>query len=106
MQLMLDMQAKHDAAIQEILAAQTRLEIAQAKHEIAMQQTDGRIKSLVDVCMSLAHHGEETDRRIRELSEETNRRFQEVSQRFQETDYKLNALIDTVDKLTKRNGSH
>ncbi|MGH9406504.1 MAG: hypothetical protein ACRD3D_11800 [Terriglobia bacterium] len=48
--------------------------------------------------MPLAHHGEETDRRIRELSEETSRRFQD-------TDHKLNALIDAVDKLIKRNGS-
>ncbi len=81
----------------------------QAKHEIAIQQWDERFlrfqqevgqrfSTLVDVSMSLARHGEETDRRIRELSEETNRRFQE-------TDFKLNALIDTVDKLIKRNGS-
>ncbi|MGH9327256.1 MAG: hypothetical protein ACRD2B_11325 [Terriglobia bacterium] len=78
----------------------------QAKHEIALQQSDERFahfreeteerfRSLVDVCMSLTRHGEETDRRFRETDE-----------RFRETDYKLNALIDAVDKLVKRNGRH
>jgi chromosome segregation ATPase len=58
------------------------------------EETENRFRALVDVTMSLArhveeltHHGEETDRR------------------FRETDYKLNALIDTVDKLVRRNGS-
>ncbi len=84
MRFILETQAKHEVTTQQILETQ-------AKHE-------ERFITLVDVSMSLAHHGEETDRRILELSEETNRRFQE-------TDFKLNALIDTVDKLIKRDGS-
>ncbi len=61
-------------------------------------ETENRFRALVDVTMSLARNAEESDRRIRELSEETDRRFRE-------TDYKLNALIDTVDKMVKRNGA-
>ena len=53
----------------------------------------GMIRQLVDVTMSLAHHGEETDRRIRELAESGAH-----------TDRRLDALIDLVDKLTRRNG--
>lgn len=74
----------------------------QAKHEIAIQQSDERFahfreqteerfRTLVDVSMSLAHN-------LQTLGEGTDRRFRE-------TDYKLNALIDAVDKLIKRNGS-
>ncbi len=55
--------------------------------------TIGMIRQLVDVTMSLAHHGEETDRRIRELAESGAH-----------TDRRLDALIDVVDKLTRRKG--
>ncbi len=51
------------------------------------------IGQLVDVTMSLAHHGEETDRRIRELAASGAH-----------TDRRLDALIDVVDKLARRNG--
>jgi uncharacterized membrane protein YccC len=86
MQFILEMQAKHESAIQK----------SDERFARFREQTEERFRSLVDVSMSLAHNlqllGQETDRRIRELGEETN--------------YKLNALIDTVDKLVKRNGSH
>jgi ABC-type transporter Mla subunit MlaD len=52
------------------------------------------IRQLVDVTMSLARHGEETDRRLRELAEAGAH-----------TEHRLDALIDTVDKLVRRNGS-
>jgi len=57
------------------------------------EANQGMIRQLVDVAMSLARHGEETDRRIRELAEAGA-----------ETEHKMNALIDTVDKLVRRNG--
>ncbi|MGH9325618.1 MAG: hypothetical protein ACRD2B_02855 [Terriglobia bacterium] len=90
MQFILEMQAKHEVTIQQILEtqAQHRTAIRQSDEQFARfrEQTEERFRNLVDVCLSLARHGEETDRR------------------FRETDYKLNALIDTVDKLIKRNG--
>ncbi|MGH9355637.1 MAG: hypothetical protein ACRD10_05855 [Terriglobia bacterium] len=49
-------------------------------------------RSLMEVNVSLTHN-------LQVLGEETDRRFQG-------TDYKLNALIATVDKLAKRNGGH
>lgn len=76
-----------------------------AEDEIAIQQTDERIKTLVDVSMSLAHNlqtlGEETDRRIKE----TQQSIRELRESQATTDYKLNALIETVDKLVRRNGN-
>ena len=47
--------------------------------------------------MSLANHGEETDRRL----QETDQRLRASGQ---ETDRRLDALIRTVDNLTRRNG--
>ncbi len=78
----------------------------------------GMIRQLVDVTMSLAHHGEETDRRLQEtdrrmqetdrrlraLGEETDRRIRELVESGAHTDRRLDALINVVDKLTRRNG--
>jgi hypothetical protein len=65
------------------------------------------IRQLVDVTFSLARHSEETDRR----TEETDRRMKEFAAGMQElrdaqahSDRRLDALIDVVDKLTRRNG--
>ena len=52
------------------------------------------IRQLVDVTMSLARHAEETDLRLREFAEAGTH-----------TERRLDALIDTVDKLVRRNGS-
>jgi septal ring factor EnvC (AmiA/AmiB activator) len=51
-------------------------------------ETREMIRQLVDARMSLARHGEETDRRLSELA----------SARAH-TERRLDALIDTVDKL-------
>ena len=74
-------------------------------------QTQRMIGQLVDVTMSLARHAEatdrqlqETDRRLRALGEETDRRLRELAESGAHTDRRLDALINTVDKLTRRNG--
>ncbi len=69
-----------------------------------VEANTGMIRQLVDVTMSLAHHGEETDRRIRALGEETDRRIRELAASGAHTDRRLDALIDVVDKLARRNG--
>ncbi len=58
-----------------------------------VEANTGMIRQLADVTMALAHHGEETDRRIRELAASGAH-----------TDRRLDALINVVDKLTRRNG--
>ncbi|MBI1940066.1 MAG: hypothetical protein HYS33_01005 [Acidobacteria bacterium] len=65
----------------------------QADAQRMIDANAGMIRQLVDVTMSLAHHGEETDRRLRELAESGAH-----------TERRLDALIDTVDKLVRRNG--
>lgn len=66
------------------------------------------LRQLVDVTMSLARHGEETDRRFKETDEqfkETARLIRELREAQAHSDSRLDALIDTVDKLVRRNGS-
>jgi hypothetical protein len=57
-------------------------------------ETREMIRQMVDVTMSLAGHAQETDLRLRELAEAGAH-----------TDRRLEALIDTVDKLVRRNSS-
>jgi hypothetical protein len=82
-QFILDMQAKHEAWLQ--------------RHEEAITRIDSAIGQLVDVSFSLARHAEESDRRM-ELG------FKELREIQIGGEHKLNALIDTVDKLVRHNG--
>jgi hypothetical protein len=63
------------------------------------------IRQLVDVTMSLAGHAQETDLRLRELGAQTDERLRELAEAGIHTERRLDALIDTVDKLVRRNGS-
>ena len=75
----------------------------------------GMIRQLVDVTFSLAHHSEETDRRLEEtdrrlgarieqLAESVDARIQQLVESQAHSDRRLDALIDVVEKLTRRNG--
>lgn len=106
MRFILDMEAKHEAWLQKHDEAMKQHDEAIRQHNEAIGQHDqtlarinaaletntARIGQLVDVSLSLAHATEETHASIKELREAQSA-----------TDYKLNALIDTVDKLA-RNG--
>jgi len=86
MNFIIEQQAQFAADVQLLKERQ-----ADAQRMIDANST--MIRQLVDVTMSLARHGEETDRRLREIAESGAH-----------TDRRLDALIDTVDKLTRRNG--
>ena len=87
MNFIIEQQAQFTADMQLLKERQD-----QAQHEV--DTIRGMMRQLVDVTMSLAHHAEETDRRIREIAESGAH-----------TDRRLDALIDVVDKLARRNGS-
>lgn len=104
MRFILDMQVNHEAWLQKHEEALKQHDETLKQHNEAMSRINGaieantaRIGQLVDVSLSLAHAVEETNASIRELRE-TQREAQAA------TDYKLNALIETVDKLARRNG--
>jgi septal ring factor EnvC (AmiA/AmiB activator) len=64
------------------------------------------IARLVDVCMSLTSHVEETNRGLREFGKETDRRIRELVEAQAETHERLDVLVSVVDALVKRNGRH
>ena len=104
MQFFLEMQARHEVALQKHDEAMRKHDEAIRKHDEAINRIDAaleanttHIRQLVDVAASLASHAEETDRRM-------NEGFRELREILASTDFKLNALIDTVDKLVRRNG--
>jgi len=66
-------------------------------HSQQIEANTGMIHQLADVSLSLARHVEETDRRL-------SARIEQLAEVQTHTEYKLNALIDTVDKLVRRNG--
>lgn len=70
-----------------------RLEQRQAENSRQIEANTASIRQLVDVTLSLARHGESQDERMASLDEHA-----------EGTDKRLNALIDTVDKLVHRNG--
>jgi hypothetical protein len=55
--------------------------------------------------MPIARHGEETDRHRRELGAHTDELLRQRAEAGAHTERRLDALIDTVDKLVRRNGS-
>src|SRR6266581_5643993 len=83
MNFIIEQQAQFSADIQ-------LLKERQAENARQIESNTDRIRQLVDVCMSLARHGEETDQRIRALGKE-----------IRELGEDLRALIDAVDKLVR-----
>jgi methyl-accepting chemotaxis protein len=92
MRFILDMQAKHEAAIQRHDEAIGQHDAAILRIDGAIEANNAMIRQLVDVGLSLAHSVEQTNASVSELRE-AMREAQAA------TDYKLNALIDTVEKL-------
>ncbi len=77
------------------------VQLLKERQDAAQKQIDEnrkRIAQLVDVTKSLARHAEETDSRV-------GHRIEELAEAQARTDERLNALIDTVDKLVRHNGS-
>jgi hypothetical protein len=93
MQFIIEQQAQFAADMQllkERQAENARQIEVNSRH---IEANTDRIRQLIDLTMSLARHGEETDRLIKELKDSGIH-----------TDRRLDAFIDTVDKLIRRNG--
>jgi hypothetical protein len=97
MRFMLEMQAKHESWLQ-------KHEEAIARIEAAGEANDRRIGQLVDVSLSLARTVEQNSAGIKEMREAQAAGFKELLEAQASTEYKLNALIDTVDKMIRKNG--
>ena len=118
MDLIAERQAKFDEQFQRhvnfLLAQQAKFDERQAKFDERQAQSEARIArleqitletreditKLVDVVMSLSTHVELPDQQIAALIEENN----ETERRFQETDERINALINLAERYFNRNG--
>jgi len=69
----------------------------------AQVRTDGMIRNLVDVSLSLANRLQERDDRLDRLGKQTDERLNRLAEAQEWSDGKLDALIDIVDKLVRRN---
>jgi len=96
-----DMQVlkERQAEMLQMIEAHSRQIEAQSRqiegHSRQIEGNAGMIRQLVDVNLSLARHLEETDRRL-------SARMEQLAEAQTHTEYKLNALIDTVDKVVRR----
>ncbi|MGH9327496.1 MAG: hypothetical protein ACRD2B_12550 [Terriglobia bacterium] len=96
-----------ERTMQFIVEQQAQFTVDIQKLQQRQEAITTMIRQLVDVGMSLAHHGDETDQRIQQLTKaqaDTDRHIKELTEAQTHTDRRLDALIDVVDKVIRRNG--
>ena len=87
-----------EQTVEFILSAQAKLEASVQKHDEQIADLRSSVATLSDLVGRLAQA------EIR-LVERMTSGFQEVKEIQANTEYKLNALIETVDKLIRKNGN-
>ena len=97
MQFILDVQARLEASVQGHDERFARLEASAQGHEERLAKLESSMTTVADLVGRLAQA------EIR-LTERMEAGFEELRALHADTEYKLNALIDTVDKLARRNG--
>jgi hypothetical protein len=86
-----------EETVEFILGVQARLEASVQKHDEQIATLGSSVATLTDLLGRLAQA------EIR-LTERMAAGFPELRELQANTEYKLNALIDTVDRLVRRNG--
>ena len=97
MEFILAMQAKHEASVQKHDEQIAKNSEQIAKHDEQIARLESAVASLTDLVGRLA----QTEIR---LAERMTAGFQDLRELHANTESKLNALIDTVDKLVRHNG--
>lgn len=97
MEFILGMQAKHEAWLQKHEEAFTRIGAALEAGAARAAQLESSVATLTDLVGRLA----QTEIRLAERMESG---FRDLRDAQAASEYKLNALIETVDKLVRRNG--
>jgi uncharacterized protein YoxC len=87
-----------EQTVEFILSAQAKLEASVQKHDEQISELRSSVATLSDLVGRLAQA------EIR-LVERMTSGFQEVKEIQAHTEFKLNALIETVDKLIRKNGT-
>ena len=89
-----------EKTIEFILGAQARLEASVQKHDVQIATLGSSVATLTDLVGRLA----QAEIRLTERMERMAAGFQELRELQANTEYKLNVLIDTVDRLVHRDG--
>jgi predicted nucleic acid-binding Zn-ribbon protein len=97
MQFILEVQARLEASAQAHDERLARLEASAQGHEDRVAKLESSVATVTDLVGRLAQA------EIR-LAERMDAGFQQLREVQTSTEYKLNALIDTVDKLVRRDG--
>lgn len=97
MQFILDVQARLEASAAAHDERLARLEASAQGHAERLMKLESSVTTVTDLIGRLA------PAEIR-LAESMTGGFQDLRALHADTEYKLNALIDTVDKKTRRNG--
>jgi t-SNARE complex subunit (syntaxin) len=97
MEFILSTQARVEASIE-------RLEASARGHEERITKLETSMATVTDLVGRLAQTEIRLVERVDSLAERMEAGFREVRAIQADTEYKLNALIETVDKLVRRNG--
>ena len=91
-----------------ILSAQARLEASAQQHEERIARLETSMATATDLIGRLAQAetrlAERMESGLRNFREEQAAGFEKLREAQALTEYKLNALIDTVDKIVRKNG--
>jgi hypothetical protein len=93
-----------EKAMQFILAAHARLEASAQGHEERIAKVESSVATVTDLVGRLAQAEIRLVEHMEGMSERMDTGFRQIREVQSHTEYKLNALIDTVDKLVRRNG--
>ncbi len=105
MAFIIDQQAKFSVGIQMLQEAQARTTADVQKLREAQERTDGMLRQLIDVNLSLANHVGALDEKLLAFDERLlalDERLIRLAESGAHTDRRLDALIDVVDKLARR----
>ena len=87
-----------------ILNAQARLEASAQQHEERIARLESSMATATDLIGRLAQAETRLAEHMQDLRETQAAGFKELREVQAATEYKLNALIDTVDKIVRKNG--
>lgn len=104
MEFILNVQAKVEALGQQNAQRIAELQVLAKGHEERIAKLESSVATVTDLVGRLAQTETRLAERMNGLAERTEVGFRELRQIQADTEYKLNALIETVDKLVRRDG--
>jgi t-SNARE complex subunit (syntaxin) len=87
-----------------ILAVQAKLEASVQEHDERLARLESSVTTVTDLVGRVAQAQIHPQQRVDALTAAAATGFQELPELHANTESKLNALIDTVDKLVRRHG--